>query len=137
MVEKLTEMTIERLQLYQKRNGGRLPDRIFVYRDGVSEVRNTLISESRLLMHRGCASGPIPPCSPARIGEDTSRIQADLAEGSLQARTNYRHLRQTSPCSVLADRFRRHDEQRQHGAWHGGRQRNHGCIQLRLLSSGD
>lgn len=38
MVEGLTQMTIERLQLYQKKNGGKLPERIFVFRDGVSEV---------------------------------------------------------------------------------------------------
>lgn len=31
-------MMIERLQLYQKKNGGKLPDRILIYRDGVSEV---------------------------------------------------------------------------------------------------
>ncbi|EJF62043.1 Piwi-domain-containing protein [Dichomitus squalens LYAD-421 SS1] len=37
MVEGLTQMTIERLQLYQKKNGGKLPERIFVFRDGVSE----------------------------------------------------------------------------------------------------
>ena len=37
MVENLTRMTIERLQLYQKKNR-RLPDRVIVYRDGVSEV---------------------------------------------------------------------------------------------------
>ncbi|KAI0660235.1 Piwi-domain-containing protein [Cubamyces menziesii] len=48
MVEKLTEMTIERLQLYQKRNGGRLPDRIFVYRDGVSEGQYHLVLQHEL-----------------------------------------------------------------------------------------
>ena len=37
MVEALTQMTMERLQLYQKKNN-RLPERIIVYRDGVSEV---------------------------------------------------------------------------------------------------
>lgn len=37
MVEKLTAMTIERLEVYRKKNT-RLPDRVFVYRDGVSEV---------------------------------------------------------------------------------------------------
>lgn len=38
MVEGLTQMTIERLQLYKKRNNNVLPERIIVYRDGVSEV---------------------------------------------------------------------------------------------------
>ncbi|KAI1784815.1 Piwi-domain-containing protein [Ganoderma leucocontextum] len=37
MVEGLTQMTIERLQLYKKKNSGKLPDRIIVFRDGVSE----------------------------------------------------------------------------------------------------
>ena len=37
MVEGLAEMTMERLQLYKKKNG-KLPDRIIVFRDGVSEV---------------------------------------------------------------------------------------------------
>jgi len=36
MVERLDEMMIERLMLYQKRNK-RLPERVFIYRDGVSE----------------------------------------------------------------------------------------------------
>ncbi|PIL23418.1 Argonaute [Ganoderma sinense ZZ0214-1] len=37
MVEDLTRMTMERLQLYQQKNKGRLPDRIIVFRDGVSD----------------------------------------------------------------------------------------------------
>ncbi|TBU37767.1 Piwi-domain-containing protein [Dichomitus squalens] len=37
MVESLTQLTIERLQLYKKRNAGKLPERILVFRDGVSE----------------------------------------------------------------------------------------------------
>ncbi|KAI8977826.1 Piwi-domain-containing protein [Trametes punicea] len=48
MVEKLTEMTIERLQLYRKRNGNRLPERIFVYRDGVSEGQYHLVLREEL-----------------------------------------------------------------------------------------
>ncbi|KAI0370698.1 Piwi-domain-containing protein [Pilatotrama ljubarskyi] len=48
MVEKLTEMTIERLQLYKKKNGNRLPDRIFVYRDGVSEGQYHLVLREEL-----------------------------------------------------------------------------------------
>lgn len=38
MVEGLTQMTIERLQLYKDKNSGHLPERILVFRDGVSEV---------------------------------------------------------------------------------------------------
>ena len=40
MLEKLTDMLVERLQVYERKNK-LLPDRIFVYRDGVSEVSNT------------------------------------------------------------------------------------------------
>jgi eukaryotic translation initiation factor 2C len=37
MVEGLTEMMKGRLQLFEKKNDGRLPSKIIVYRDGVSE----------------------------------------------------------------------------------------------------
>src|SRR6266571_4850956 len=37
-LDELRDMMIERLGVYQGRNKGNLPDRIFVYRDGVSEV---------------------------------------------------------------------------------------------------
>jgi len=37
MLDELRDMLIERLVLYEKKNKS-LPDRIFVYRDGVSEV---------------------------------------------------------------------------------------------------
>ena len=38
MVTELETMMVERLQLYRSRNGGALPARVLVYRDGVSEV---------------------------------------------------------------------------------------------------
>ena len=38
MLDELTDMLVERLQLYEQKNKV-LPERIFVYRDGVSEVR--------------------------------------------------------------------------------------------------
>ncbi|TFK81085.1 Piwi-domain-containing protein [Polyporus arcularius HHB13444] len=47
MVEGLTQMTIERLQLYQKKNK-RLPDRIIVYRDGVSEGQYSQVIQHEL-----------------------------------------------------------------------------------------
>ncbi|KAH0562950.1 hypothetical protein GP486_002483 [Trichoglossum hirsutum] len=37
MVEELGEMITERLRVWKLKNGGELPDRILVYRDGVSE----------------------------------------------------------------------------------------------------
>lgn len=45
MVANLTAGMIERLQLYQAKNK-RLPERILVYRDGVSEVRLLFVLSS-------------------------------------------------------------------------------------------
>ncbi|KAI1794380.1 Piwi-domain-containing protein [Ganoderma leucocontextum] len=39
MVEGLTQMTMERLQLYKSKNDGKLPERIIVFRDSVSETQ--------------------------------------------------------------------------------------------------
>ena len=39
MISDLDEMMVERLQLWQKRNNNLLPERVFMFRDGVSEVR--------------------------------------------------------------------------------------------------
>ena len=38
MLDELSDMLVERLLLYEKRNKKLLPKRIFVFRDGVSEV---------------------------------------------------------------------------------------------------
>ena len=38
MVQNLAQMTVERLQAFQRRNKNVLPERIIIYRDGVSEV---------------------------------------------------------------------------------------------------
>jgi hypothetical protein len=37
MIDDLTEMMLERLRAYKKKSGD-LPERVIVYRDGVSEV---------------------------------------------------------------------------------------------------
>jgi len=42
MITDLTTMMIERLQVYSAKNRG-LPDRIIIYRDGVSEVRRAFL----------------------------------------------------------------------------------------------
>jgi eukaryotic translation initiation factor 2C len=42
MLDELTEMLLERLQVYERKNKV-LPDRIFVYRDGVSEVSDPFL----------------------------------------------------------------------------------------------
>ena len=38
MVTNLKNMMVDRLKLFQKKNSGKLPERIMVFRDGVSEV---------------------------------------------------------------------------------------------------
>jgi eukaryotic translation initiation factor 2C len=37
MIRSMDEMMVSRLLLYKKRNKGLLPERVLVYRDGVSE----------------------------------------------------------------------------------------------------
>ncbi|KAF2706269.1 Piwi-domain-containing protein [Pleomassaria siparia CBS 279.74] len=46
MVTDLEEMIIERLKLWQKKNGGKLPNKAIVYRDGVSEGQYRIVMES-------------------------------------------------------------------------------------------
>jgi eukaryotic translation initiation factor 2C len=46
MVEELEEMIIERIKLWQKRNQNKLPNKVIVYRDGVSEGQYRIVLES-------------------------------------------------------------------------------------------
>jgi hypothetical protein len=48
MVQGLEEMIIERLQLWSKRNQKRFPNKVIVYRDGVSEGQYRLVLEHEL-----------------------------------------------------------------------------------------
>lgn len=48
MVQELEEMILERLRLWQKRNMQRLPNKVVVYRDGVSEGQYKLVLEKEL-----------------------------------------------------------------------------------------
>ncbi|KAJ8105360.1 hypothetical protein OPT61_g10226 [Boeremia exigua] len=48
MVQELGEMITERLKLWQKRNQGRLPNKVIVYRDGVSEGQYRMVLEHEL-----------------------------------------------------------------------------------------
>lgn len=48
MVDELEEMITERLKLWQKRNQQRLPTKVIVYRDGVSEGQYRLVLENEL-----------------------------------------------------------------------------------------
>jgi eukaryotic translation initiation factor 2C len=45
MVSDLKEMVIERLKLWQKKNQGRLPNKVIIYRDGVSEGQYRIVME--------------------------------------------------------------------------------------------
>jgi eukaryotic translation initiation factor 2C len=45
MVAQLDEMIVERLKLWQKRNQGKLPNKVIVYRDGVSEGQYRIVLE--------------------------------------------------------------------------------------------
>ena len=47
MIEKFTEMMVERLLLWQQRNKG-LPERVILFRDGVSEGQFHLVLETEL-----------------------------------------------------------------------------------------
>ncbi|KZT18189.1 Piwi-domain-containing protein [Neolentinus lepideus HHB14362 ss-1] len=47
MIQELQDMMIERLKLYEKRNR-RLPDRVIVFRDGVSEGQYDLVNREEL-----------------------------------------------------------------------------------------
>ena len=53
MVKELEEMVIERLKLWQKRNKGGLPNKVIVYRDGVSEGQYRLVLEKELPAFEG------------------------------------------------------------------------------------
>jgi eukaryotic translation initiation factor 2C len=48
MVQELEEMIVERLKLWQKRNQNKLPNKVIVYRDGVSEGQYKIVLESEL-----------------------------------------------------------------------------------------
>lgn len=48
MVAELEEMIVERLSLWRKRNQNRLPSKVIVYRDGVSEGQYRLVLENEL-----------------------------------------------------------------------------------------
>ncbi|KAG9307964.1 ribonuclease H-like domain-containing protein [Chiua virens] len=51
MITNLKDMMIDRIKLFQKKNSGKLPERILVYRDGVSEGQFNIVRvEERPLM---------------------------------------------------------------------------------------
>ncbi|KAL1731954.1 ribonuclease H-like domain-containing protein [Schizophyllum commune] len=52
MVDELRDMLVERLQTYEKANKGALPDRVFVFRDGVSEGQFDIVLGEELAQIR-------------------------------------------------------------------------------------
>ena len=64
---------IERLQVYAKQNGNKLPERVFVFRDGVSEVCCLFVR----LCHSERDLGTIHCCPQGGIAADTGSFQED------------------------------------------------------------
>ncbi|KAK7436871.1 hypothetical protein VKT23_018893 [Stygiomarasmius scandens] len=57
MLDELQEMMVERLEHYKKKNNGRLPMRIFVFRDGVSEGQYDQVIDKELpQIQRACSN---------------------------------------------------------------------------------
>ncbi|CZT04105.1 related to argonaute like post-transcriptional gene silencing protein QDE-2 [Rhynchosporium agropyri] len=59
-VTALEGMVISRLNLWQQRNGGKLPDNILVYRDGVSEGQYQIILDEELPLIRNACRQQYP-----------------------------------------------------------------------------
>lgn len=64
MVEGLKEMMIERLRVWSKHNGGRLPVTIVVYRDGVSDSQYTQVLECELSQIKDACTAQYPANEP-------------------------------------------------------------------------
>ncbi|KAL8766292.1 MAG: hypothetical protein Q9209_006882 [Squamulea sp. 1 TL-2023] len=60
MIQELEEMFSERLDLFQKINKGALPDRIIIYRDGVSEGQYRTVLEEELPQVRNACKKRYP-----------------------------------------------------------------------------
>ncbi len=66
-------MMIERLQVYASKNGSKLPERVFVFRDGVSEVCCRIVRQCRSERDLGT----IRRCPQGGIAADTGSFQED------------------------------------------------------------
>nr|AFX89028.1 argonaute 2a [Mayetiola destructor] len=56
IIQDFKNITTEHLQFYRKRNNNKLPDKIFYYRDGVSESQyQQVINTERMAMSQACA----------------------------------------------------------------------------------
>jgi hypothetical protein len=64
MVTDLTSMFTERLRLYQKKNSNALPQRILIYRDGVSEGQYAIVLQEELPLIRAACNAVYPANAP-------------------------------------------------------------------------
>ena len=52
MITNLRGMMVDRLKLFQKKNNGKLPERILIYRSGISEVCYSSVRSDSLIVCR-------------------------------------------------------------------------------------
>ena len=90
LIDHLEEMMVSRLQVWHSTNGGKLPDRIIIYRDGVSEGQYGLVLQSELpKLEAACAkiyrNGKVPPISLVIVGKrhHTRFFPADTTDRSV------------------------------------------------------
>ena len=103
MVANLTAGMIERLQLYQAKNK-RLPERILIYRDGVSEV--DLSSTLFAFDVSALDVGTIRPCAERGAASNPRSVQEDLSQDTVQAEVDHHSLWKASSCTILCDQDR-------------------------------
>ena len=93
MVTNLEKMMVERLTLFRLRSDNKLPGRILVYRDGVSEVGSTCLSLLKRHVKLLRLTGAIFDCRRRRTACNKGRVsKVQHAQGSLPAKTNHCHL---------------------------------------------
>ena len=122
MIQELRDMMVERLQLFEKRNKA-LPDKILVYRDGVSEVRRAALPYYRHLTSL-VFTGPVPGRSERGIAQDPGGIQEVRyrpEEDTIPAEIDDRDLRQASPCTVLPHHVAQRRQEREYASRNGPR----------------
>lgn len=89
---------VNRLKLFQKKNNGKLPERVLVYRDGVSEV--CLVSP--FVSTFSSFAGPIQYRQNRGTTSDLQGLPGlQHPQGTIQAQTHDHHLWQTPPYALL------------------------------------
>ena len=127
----LVEMVVRRLSAYERIMKS-LPERIIIYRDGVSEVytidyRHRLGCIDILTHHLGAvfayfAEGVAPHSGCFR------QIQDRKQRRRISSHVIYHRVRQAPPCKVSCYFVRRSNKQREHDARHCLRQRRDGHL---------